>query len=932
MISLGLTLFIGGVDFSANVISSKRKHEICKPGQALSLEMNPSIDHASILPWQDVTLDEQGVRVFTGYVTSVDARRAPNAVTIECNDTFKRVLCTLTDPGLMTDGESVLYWVDYLCTLAGIAYVIDADNADMVVVEDIPLELKMVSDCLFTIAAYAGWVIRIGPDGVLHFLNLASDVDQVLDTLEWVREQGDEDSRNECIIWGLGVDTKTVRVLPGVGLGRTMVFANPVITTTDLADYVAKFALDQYSSLDDILTISTLGNPNIQVGNIISVDLSGSNYVNTITDLQSEMNAGGYKLALTCGRKCLRMPAMMTSGSLDVYVGTDTFLARSSNFYTSGSTTWQDVTPNYTSGSVTNYYSGFESFSLDRFVTRNGYSSGSFGIVRSTKLYRANPTWEQTVSPAQFQSATGANLLTVANIMSSPKQWGLVWSEAVSSVGGVYIGRSTTSGSLWSWSSSVDTLMSSEYTGGITNLGFFIDDSNNLYFGGGNGKVWRSSGSSMSFTNVYTVSGASTTVNNIASSGSSIIFIGGKISSGIPSGPTPSGDALYASTYGYTDSVSDPSYAMGAPNYTFATFGSISPQSVMNNIDRPIGSRSTSGSMYLRFWSSSLSSGSIRASLSALTPITVPFSGIQRPTPWSLVTVGSSTALSLALTSGSVGIDAIEFMPQTSPMVYRNGTITPSGSWTGDGLWGWDTNATNQHITFFVDNVPFGYTIDVSITCVYERLPIPNPPYYSDLIDIATGNTTGGLWPALNSGETRVYSLSTNIDGSLGFDFYQGLARTGCSYRIDYVKVNGETIFAQSGGTAEYIKKVSSGSSTDVTPSQGGAIGLRCLSMSKISPSMVYAIPSSGSSGIVRSLANGSSWSVVSSGYAGANNITQSVFNSSKVYWLDNDGIYYSGDGLATAREVKTGNWQSVYGSAFTYSGKKIIILPRAVK
>jgi hypothetical protein len=927
MIELDVTLTIGGTNYSGSVVSSQRKHAICKAGQILSLEMNPSGNYSSVVPWQAVSFSEQGTLVFTGYVTSVDARRSPAlGVTIECDDTFKRALCTMTERGLMTDGETVGYWVGYLCGLAGISYEIVAENEDLIIYEDLPLELRLISDCLFTLSAYAGWVLRVDPDGVVKFLNVASEVSYAsLSATEWEREIGDEDSRNECVVWGLDINTRTVRPMSELGKGRTMVFANAAISTWDMADYIAQFALNQFANLDDVLMLGALGNPHVQVGEIISFEATNSHYTNVITDLESQMNNSGYKLTLTMGRKCLRLPALKPSDTV-VYVETSYYLARSYNFYTtSGSSVrWYDITP-FTSGSI--YYSGFTCFAVDRFnPIWNGYTTGSFGILRTVRLARSSPPWQEVVTPTTFNSATGENLLAVANVGSAPSQQGLVWAEGISTVGGVFIGRSVTSGSTWSWSSKVDTLASSEYTTGLANLGFGIDPANSVYFGGSNGALWKSSGSVMSFTKTHTVSWGSTTINSIATTGSDT-YIGGTLSGSISSGSTPSGAPIYAGSTIATAGVTNPSYAFGAPDYTFATF--TTPTTSYMQFDRPHGSLATSGSMWVRLYTRSDAGAVVNAYMGSLiNNVQIPLSSSQRPTPWNYLLFGSSyNNFTLQVSSGSFSLDAVEFRSQYLPFAYKDVSV-PRGHYNGTGAWGWDTNDYDQSMYFSIDNIPYYSSIEVSVTCVYERAAIPSF-YKCDIVDISTNlGSDGGPWPALNSGQTRIFTLSV-VDGSMGFRFYQGLARTSSSYRIDYVKVNGETIFSPAGGSVDYIQRTSGASLIDITPAQGGAVRLRTLTQVKDNPDYTYALPGTGTS-IVRTT-SGSTWTVMQGGYTGGCCLTQSNFNYRKLYWLDNNGIYYSEDGAVTSGSNKTGNWSLLYGASFADSGIKIIIVPTAV-
>lgn len=828
IIDLAITLTIGGVDYSSHVKSVTRRHAICKPGQMVTLGLRPSVDHASILPWQDVVLYEQGTLVFTGYVSLVEVKRPPNEIIVECNDTHKRALCVLTDRGLKTDNETVAYWVDYMCNLAGISYSIEADNSDLVVIDNIPLELKMVSECLFTLASYAGWVMRVEPDGVLKFLNIASEPIGDVDALEWLRETGDADSRNDCIIWGFDINTRTTRSFPEIGLGRTMVFANPIITTAAMAEYIAQFALDQFCVLDDHLTVEVIGNPDINVGNILTFDAGGT-YANTITELRSEMDSGGYRLTLSCGRKCLRLPALpINSGSSAVYVGTNYALGRSNNFYTTtGSDVhWEDVD---SSGSLY----GLTSFTLDKFTpAQTGYATaGSSGIYVTKRLYRTDPPWNRVLNPAQFLASTGCALKSVDRIKSTQAKQGTVFARATDVANNVYVGRSTDWGTTWVWSDPIVNTSGSM-------LGFEVSpwNANYVWTGGSYGSIFRSSNAltGLDFSNIYNVvDGVS--VNDIhvprdGNSSGSTIWIGGyKLK-----------QSKYQVSFGtFTRSADRPECYIN--NETVTSLGGVIFSWHFNV--------HTDGIAF---------SGGVTFNLPVTVLNTVSTDVVTFRTTWiSPDTLGDQWYVQDQ--SGFLGFDY-------SGVHVTKGT-TPEGylyvDWTG------------------------------TVAQLGGQLGSTGP----------SGGPAWRYWPVYHSGSDNFYY----------------------AINVQLYSVNGERVYPDE--SSSFIMKSTNGGTTfvDHTPPEGGAITMYSIGTNAQSSARVYGI-SSGSA-IVRTLTSGSPWTVMDYPYSGACNIKLYSKDWRRVFYLDDNGVYYTPDGFTTYSD-RTADWQDVFGFGFSECGNKVAMEP----
>ena len=919
MYPITVSMVVGGTDYSSKVVSYKRKNNLCTPGQSITVELDPSYSY-SIQPWQTFSLQENGTQVMTGYVSDFSLKRAPYSASLGAMDTWKRAVDTFIEDSVVTNGETVLYWIDYLCNLAGLSYVISAPTGStLYVAQSIPLGLKSVADALTAMVNYTGWVIKVGADGVVNFVNIGTATDRTFYPVAGTRTQGDDDSRNGCIIWGLGVNYHATQAVNGTGSGRTMVLANPMIVSLDQANYIAQYLLNQFANLDDVLSIDVLGDPSIDTGQVANLSFQNSAYTNVITNVEATVDKTGYMMHVDLGRKCLSMVAVSPTQSV-LYAGTSNYLARSYTFYTSGSPVWLNIWP-YSSGS----YGGLESFVTDTYSPISiGYSSGSFGIAVTTNLQNASPSWPITYTRAQFQSATGHPLWTVTNLSAAGAS-GLVYAQALDTSGSMYVGRSSNSGSTWVWSGAIDGIAND----GVTRpyLGFATRGMGEIWTAGDAGRMWYcSSGSTgLSFVNTYTVSGATTPIRNIAVSDASHVYIGGGIS-----GWWPYINPVYMGSYSLPSNVSNPDWMLGAPDGKYAGFAG-TPSGGIINVNIPKGAVFSSGSIVCRFYTKTDTTATLQISALGVSGQNVSLSGTQRPTGWVYLNYykpGNYAAFTLSdTTSGSIGVDSVEFQHQAGAISFSNGDLyqngSPSGSWLGPLHWKFAANNYVSYATFYINNLYVGCTLDITVHCDYEQTTIPTPPYYLFFTDQATQSAfiNGDSANAMQNGDTRTFSLTQVYDGSMGFKWQQGLSRKG-EYEVTSIKIDGNEVLAIPGGIA-YVK-VSSGSSfNDITPSNGGASGYRGLASSANNSSSATALSSSGYLDWTSS--TGSSWQVSPSTYSNGNNVSQNAWSYKKTYWLDDNGIYYSGDFMNTIQD-KTGNWQATYGTTFALSGPKRIL------
>ncbi len=322
-----LQVVIGGQDLSAYVEQLERENHLCQPGHTFTLSMATDVPRTNLNPWATVVLHEQGVKVLTGYVDQVYFRRPPAKIIVRGKDNWKRAAEWFIGEQLYSTGEQVGAWVNYFCNLVGLSYVITATSGSTNAVKnELPLGMKHVSEALLSVCAYAGWCIRVRPDGVVDFRPTtrptSADYDFQSTSKALDNERNDFSTRNVVKVYGptsgssYGPIYKETRNVPGITGERIMVFGDPNIDTYDKASKLGRAALDQFADLEYRTAVHIIGNPNIQVGQSGKFYTAGSaaGTIALITDLASEMNSSGYTQNLTLGRRCFRLPYFGITG------------------------------------------------------------------------------------------------------------------------------------------------------------------------------------------------------------------------------------------------------------------------------------------------------------------------------------------------------------------------------------------------------------------------------------------------------------------------------------------------------------------------------------------------------------------------------------------------------------------------------------------
>src|SRR3990167_10366276 len=158
---------IGGQDLSSYCESLEREAHLCQPSTTFTLTMSPNTPQTNLNPWSTVVLYEQGTKVLTGYVEQVYFNRPPAKIVVRGKDNWKRAADWFIHEELYSTGEKVGAWVSYFCNLVGLPYTILATSGSANAVKvDMQMGLQHVSEGLLAACAYAGWCIRVNPNGV----------------------------------------------------------------------------------------------------------------------------------------------------------------------------------------------------------------------------------------------------------------------------------------------------------------------------------------------------------------------------------------------------------------------------------------------------------------------------------------------------------------------------------------------------------------------------------------------------------------------------------------------------------------------------------------------------------------------------------------------------------------------------------------------
>lgn len=334
-----ITATIDGVDLSDYVITYSRTSSMCEPGQLFTLTMTrkkPDDSLISIDVADSVVLKEKYTgspdTTLKGFVTSVSIDAENAIMTVKGADKYVLIADYFVNERLETSGQSVAYWIEYLCNLAELD--VQFDSYPYIATEGIgdeegtPLGMQSALDAIRLLERKGTVYTRYDSDLdkiVVYRLNSSEPQVNINSSnlLTFDRKEGKAGTRNVVNVWGgykydwitgdeKRFDAQARAIIPELIVDQTTVVASPEIKSLTFANIVANRILAVTAELDDLVMCECAGlYPAIKVGDWAYITISQGeisyNRTRQITSLGATVDTGGAQSVYTFGEKCPRI-------------------------------------------------------------------------------------------------------------------------------------------------------------------------------------------------------------------------------------------------------------------------------------------------------------------------------------------------------------------------------------------------------------------------------------------------------------------------------------------------------------------------------------------------------------------------------------------------------------------------------------------------
>lgn len=333
-----ITITIDAVDVSDYVLSYQRNESLCEPGQVFALLMTRKKPDDSMLDIgmsDDIVITEKypsGDVVLKGYVTNVEIDASNAEMRVTGSDKYVLLHDYFIDDRLETAGESVQYWIEYICNLAELSVQFDSipgiatDGADGN--GGTPLGMQKASDAIRVLerkgAVYTRYDSDIDKIRVYRLTTSEPSVTIATNNLVVFDQHiGTELTRNVVKVWGghhydwlsgeehqyLAVARVEMDELP---VDKTIYMASPEVRSQTFAAIIANRMLALTANLDDLVQAECAGlYPGIEVSEFASLFINQGNISyaadRQITSVNMSVDTSGAKTTFTFGEKCPRV-------------------------------------------------------------------------------------------------------------------------------------------------------------------------------------------------------------------------------------------------------------------------------------------------------------------------------------------------------------------------------------------------------------------------------------------------------------------------------------------------------------------------------------------------------------------------------------------------------------------------------------------------
>lgn len=315
MAGIDFSVTVGGNNISSYVLSIDRTHDICQGTGGFGINLSSNFPH-SPNPFDDVTIQEHGNTVFTGYVDAFAKTIEPAACKLEGTDVLKRARDYFISEPYISQGQTITYWVKFFLELCGLTNY-NVENTTDIVPQNTEFNMEYILDILKKLCSAQGWVYYADGVGVVHVGDLMSIgeptilVQEVDNLIHVVRNINDTWIRNKVIVWGhgdiMGVAEDVSNPYFDLNEVRVAALHSWWFESQQSAQDFSELLLDEFMEpldLKECSIISDLNCPFIGDTVIVKETYTGLDHLCLVTGLKSTMSTAGAVVLVFLDAKC----------------------------------------------------------------------------------------------------------------------------------------------------------------------------------------------------------------------------------------------------------------------------------------------------------------------------------------------------------------------------------------------------------------------------------------------------------------------------------------------------------------------------------------------------------------------------------------------------------------------------------------------------
>lgn len=330
---------VEAADVSDYVITYQRSESLCEPGQMFTLTMTrkkPDDSFLDIEVGDAITIKEKyggsPDTVLKGFVTKVDISADKALMTVNGADKYIMLADYFIPERLETSGETVAYWIEYICNEAGLNVQFDASPYNLTEgvgdAEGTPLGMQSALEAIKLLerkgTCYTRYDSDVNKIVVYRLQDSQPKVNVNSDNLISIdRSEATKTTRNVVKVWGgyrydwltgeeVEYNAQARAEIPEMVVDQTTVVASPEIRSVTFANIVAQRILASTADLDDIAICECAGlYPSVKIGEWIFINISQGEFSYTrerqITSINISVDTNGATTSFTVGEKCPRV-------------------------------------------------------------------------------------------------------------------------------------------------------------------------------------------------------------------------------------------------------------------------------------------------------------------------------------------------------------------------------------------------------------------------------------------------------------------------------------------------------------------------------------------------------------------------------------------------------------------------------------------------